>query len=185
MPLSKPSRTSLAPAGGTTISLSRSMGQAAPVAAPSCGPSTSSSATPRCGTGFRGRSTRLGLRLVASRFERAAIVASIPWAVGIWWVGERFGALPTGFGCSGIRPSAQGDPRHRPWRGRNGGALSSPRTVSAAGVNGWYSATGAGCWHSGRGHEPANRNSSSNMISGCCWRSRHSPRQARAPRPDR
>jgi hypothetical protein len=39
----------------------------------------------------------LGLALVAGRFERAAIVASIPWALAIWWVGEGFGTLPTGF----------------------------------------------------------------------------------------
>jgi hypothetical protein len=42
----------------------------------------------------------LGLALVSGRFERAAIVASIPWALGIWWVGEGFGALPTGFALS-------------------------------------------------------------------------------------
>ena len=40
----------------------------------------------------------LGLCLLTGRFERAAIVASIPWALGIWWVGEGFGGLPTGFG---------------------------------------------------------------------------------------
>ncbi|MGH9055309.1 MAG: hypothetical protein ACRDYY_05500 [Acidimicrobiales bacterium] len=39
----------------------------------------------------------LGLALVLGRFERAAIIASIPWAAGIWWVGEGFGTLPTGF----------------------------------------------------------------------------------------
>ena len=39
----------------------------------------------------------LGLSLLLGRFERAAIVASIPWALGIWWVGEGFGMLPTGF----------------------------------------------------------------------------------------
>jgi hypothetical protein len=40
----------------------------------------------------------LGLCLLAERFERAAIVASIPWALGIWWVGEGFAGLPAGFG---------------------------------------------------------------------------------------
>jgi hypothetical protein len=40
----------------------------------------------------------LGLCLLAGRFERAAIAASIPWAAGIWWIGEGFGALPGGFG---------------------------------------------------------------------------------------
>lgn len=39
----------------------------------------------------------LGLALVIGRFEKAAIVASIPWALGVWWVGEGFGTLPTGF----------------------------------------------------------------------------------------
>jgi hypothetical protein len=42
----------------------------------------------------------LGLALISGRFERAAIVASIPWALGIWWVGEGFGTLPTGFALS-------------------------------------------------------------------------------------
>lgn len=39
----------------------------------------------------------IGLALIVGRFERAAILASIPWALGIWWVGEGFGTLPTGF----------------------------------------------------------------------------------------
>jgi hypothetical protein len=39
----------------------------------------------------------IGLALVLGRFERAAIVASIPWSLGVWWIGEGFGALPTGF----------------------------------------------------------------------------------------
>ena len=39
----------------------------------------------------------LGLALTLGRFERAAIVASIGWALGVWWVGEGFGGLPTGF----------------------------------------------------------------------------------------
>lgn len=39
----------------------------------------------------------LGLALVTGRGERLAVVASLPWALGIWWVGEGFGALPTGF----------------------------------------------------------------------------------------
>jgi hypothetical protein len=39
----------------------------------------------------------IGLALVVGRFERASIVLSIPWAVGIWWVGEGFGGLPSGF----------------------------------------------------------------------------------------
>lgn len=39
----------------------------------------------------------LGLALVSGRCERLAIAASLPWALGIWWVGEGLGALPTGF----------------------------------------------------------------------------------------
>ena len=39
----------------------------------------------------------IGLALVLGRFERTAIALSIPWAVGIWWVGEGFGGLPSGF----------------------------------------------------------------------------------------
>lgn len=39
----------------------------------------------------------LGLALVSGRCERLAIAASLPWALGIWWVGEGFGSLPTGF----------------------------------------------------------------------------------------
>lgn len=39
----------------------------------------------------------LGITLLAGRWERPAILLSIPWALGIWWVGEGFGILPTGF----------------------------------------------------------------------------------------
>lgn len=39
----------------------------------------------------------LGLGLILGRYERAAITASIPWSLGVWWIGEGFGALPTGF----------------------------------------------------------------------------------------
>jgi hypothetical protein len=39
----------------------------------------------------------LGLALVTGRRQRLAIAASAPVALGIWWVGEGFGALPTGF----------------------------------------------------------------------------------------
>lgn len=38
----------------------------------------------------------IGLALVTGRFERLAVAASVPWAFGIWWIGEGFGALPTG-----------------------------------------------------------------------------------------
>ena len=39
----------------------------------------------------------IGLCLALGKFERAAIAVSIPWALGIWWIGEGFGTLPTGF----------------------------------------------------------------------------------------
>jgi hypothetical protein len=48
-------------------------------------------------SGFIAIQATLGLALITGRFERAAIIASIPWALGIWWVGEGFGTLPTGF----------------------------------------------------------------------------------------
>src|SRR5262249_11623271 len=39
----------------------------------------------------------LGIALVANRGVRVAILASIPWALGIWLIGEAFGMLPSGF----------------------------------------------------------------------------------------
>ena len=39
----------------------------------------------------------IGLGLVVGRFERLAVAASIPFAFGVWWVGEGLGMLPTGF----------------------------------------------------------------------------------------
>lgn len=39
----------------------------------------------------------LGLALVTDRLPRVAIVTSVPYALAIWWVGEGFGTLPTGF----------------------------------------------------------------------------------------
>lgn len=39
----------------------------------------------------------IGLALPLGRLDRLAIAASIPYALGIWWVGEGFGLLPTGF----------------------------------------------------------------------------------------
>ncbi|HWE56442.1 MAG TPA: hypothetical protein VG435_13080 [Acidimicrobiales bacterium] len=39
----------------------------------------------------------LGLALLTGRGDRLAIVASLPWALGVWSVGEGFGMLPTGF----------------------------------------------------------------------------------------
>jgi hypothetical protein len=48
-------------------------------------------------SGFIVIQAALGLSLITGRFDRAAIVASILWALGIWWVGEGFGTIPTGF----------------------------------------------------------------------------------------
>ena len=39
----------------------------------------------------------IGFALVVGRAERLAVVASVPLALCIWWIGEGFGALPTGF----------------------------------------------------------------------------------------
>ena len=39
----------------------------------------------------------IGGCLVVGRGERAAIAVSIPWALAVWWIGEGFGAVPTGF----------------------------------------------------------------------------------------
>jgi hypothetical protein len=38
----------------------------------------------------------LGAALVAGRGERLALAASVPWALGVWWVGESLGMLPAG-----------------------------------------------------------------------------------------
>ena len=40
----------------------------------------------------------MGLALVTGRGERWAIAASVPWALGVWFVGEGLGTLPGGFG---------------------------------------------------------------------------------------
>lgn len=39
----------------------------------------------------------LGLALLTDRWPRAAVVASVAWAAGVWLVGEGLGLLPTGF----------------------------------------------------------------------------------------
>ncbi|MGH9920218.1 MAG: hypothetical protein ACRD6W_15295 [Nitrososphaerales archaeon] len=44
-----------------------------------------------------GLQAMIGLALIFGRAERLAILASVPLALGIWWIGEGFGALPTGF----------------------------------------------------------------------------------------
>jgi len=38
-----------------------------------------------------------GLALILDRWPRTAIWLSVPYALGVWWVGEGFGGLPTGF----------------------------------------------------------------------------------------
>jgi hypothetical protein len=48
-------------------------------------------------TAFVGVEAALGLALITGRHVRLAILASIPWALGIWWVGEGLGTIPTGF----------------------------------------------------------------------------------------
>jgi hypothetical protein len=49
----------------------------------------------------------IGLCLVTGRHQRLAIAASVPMALGIWWVGEGLGAVPTGFATlSGGAPGA-------------------------------------------------------------------------------
>jgi hypothetical protein len=40
----------------------------------------------------------IGVCLLVGRLERTAIAASVSWAVVVWWVGEGFGNLLTGFG---------------------------------------------------------------------------------------
>lgn len=46
---------------------------------------------------FAAAQAALGLALLTGRRQRLAIVASVPVALGIWWVGEGFGALASGF----------------------------------------------------------------------------------------
>lgn len=46
---------------------------------------------------FASLQAALGLALLTDRLPRLAIAASVPYAIGVWWVGEGFGALPTGF----------------------------------------------------------------------------------------
>ncbi|HEY1989605.1 MAG TPA: hypothetical protein VGG43_09085 [Acidimicrobiales bacterium] len=40
----------------------------------------------------------IGVCLVSGRFTRTALGVSFAWAAVIWWLGEGFGILPTGFG---------------------------------------------------------------------------------------
>lgn len=96
----------------------------------------------------------IGLALVTGRFERAAIMLSIPWALGIWCVGEGFGLLPTGFamaatGAPGAvilypmlgllawpgRRSGDAAPGRR--RGRDGAAAIAARPAIAVWVTIW------------------------------------------------
>ena len=48
-------------------------------------------------TAFVSIQLAVGVALLAGRLERSAIVVSVPWALGVWWVGEGLGMLPTGF----------------------------------------------------------------------------------------
>lgn len=48
-------------------------------------------------TALVGLQLAIGLALVLGRAERLAVIASVPLVLGIWWIGEGFGALPTGF----------------------------------------------------------------------------------------
>lgn len=71
----------------------------------------------------------LGLLLLSGRWEKAAIAASIPWALGVWWIGEGFGALPTGFAL--FAAGAPGPVLYYPILGllawpRNGASTSAP-----------------------------------------------------------
>lgn len=47
--------------------------------------------------GFVALQGAIGIALVTDRFARAAITVSVPYALGVWWVGEGLGLLPTGF----------------------------------------------------------------------------------------
>lgn len=76
----------------------------------------------------------LGVALVLGRFERTAILASVPWALGIWWVGEGFGMLPTGFA---LFPAGSPGPAvlypligYLAWPTSEGGRSSSERPVT-------------------------------------------------------
>lgn len=77
-----------------------------------------------------------GIFLLAGRFERAAIVASIPWALGIWWVGEGFSSLPAGFGL--FAAGAPGPVLYYPllgvlaWPHKSGSVTSRPPDATNA-----------------------------------------------------
>jgi hypothetical protein len=98
--------------------------------------------------------TLLGFSLLAGRFERAAIVASIPWALGVWWIGEGFGALPTGFGL--FAAGAPGPVLYYPllgvlaWPHKSQSASSSPlRAVRPDGLIGAPAMVWAALWAGG------------------------------------
>ncbi len=82
----------------------------------------------------------IGAALVAGRFERLAIVASVPWAFGIWWIGEGFGALPTGMAMAAT--GAPGAVTLYPLVGllawpRTGPGARPDRIASRAGLAAW------------------------------------------------
>jgi hypothetical protein len=84
----------------------------------------------------------LGLALILGRFERTAIVVSVGYGLGIWWIGEGFGGLPTGFALL-----AAGSPGPvvfylvlglLAWPRRDADGREQPRTINAAaGLAGW------------------------------------------------
>ncbi len=52
---------------------------------------------PLCNGVFVAFQLGIGLALVTGKCERVAIAVSVPYALGVWWVGEGFGGLPSGF----------------------------------------------------------------------------------------
>jgi hypothetical protein len=87
----------------------------------------------------------IGLALLTGRGARAAIVASVPWAIGIWWVGEGLGLLPTGFAL--LAAGAPGPVLLYPmlgflaWPGRDGEDRVPPRAAPALWAGLWAGLT--------------------------------------------
>lgn len=88
-------------------------------------------------TAFVGFEVVLGLALVLGVCERTALVLSVPWALGTWWVGEGFGTLPTGFAL--LASGSPGPALFYPivgllaWPTRErSDSCEAPRTVSVA-----------------------------------------------------
>jgi hypothetical protein len=85
----------------------------------------------------------LGLALLAGRFDRVAIIASIPWALGIWWVGEGFGAIPSGFAL--LAAGSPGPVLFYPLIG----LLAWPQTTPAASTSSQAAGASAVCQRAG------------------------------------